>query len=314
MLTKRPPILDRMSALADVFRCRILTLLESHELTVTEICAVLQLPQSTVSRHLKTLVDHGWIVSRRNGTSRFYRLPLDDLSVSSRRLWSLTREQIAESPAIEQDHARLTVVLAERRSRSKQFFDTTAEDWDRLRDDLFGQRFLGLALLGLLERQLSVADLGCGTGSLAATIAPFVDRVIAVDGSRAMVRAATRRFDKTANVEVRGGDLEALPIDDSAVDIATLVLVLHHLPQPQKVLAEVQRIVRPGGRLLLVDMLPHDRAEYQQEMGHVWMGFAEEELGRLVGAAGMRLDRFVTLPPETTAKGPSLFAAIAQTD
>ena len=126
-------ILDHMSALADPTRCRILLLLERHELTVSEMCAVLRLPQSSVSRHLKTLADDDWVASRRDGTSRFYSMPLDDLDSGASRLWPLIREQVATTATAGQDEQRLHDVLARRRAISEEFFASAAAGWDRLR-------------------------------------------------------------------------------------------------------------------------------------------------------------------------------------
>ncbi len=117
-------ILEHMSALSDPTRCRMLLLLERHELTVSELCAVLQMPQSSVSRHLKTLADDGWVASRRDGTSRFYSMPLDDLDAAAARLWPLIREQVAATNAAGQDERRLRGVLARRRAKSQEFFAT----------------------------------------------------------------------------------------------------------------------------------------------------------------------------------------------
>ena len=183
-------ILEHMSALADPTRCRILLLLEKHELTVSELCAVLQTPQSSVSRHLKTLADDDWVSSRRDGTSRFYSMPLDDLDSGASRLWPFIREQVAATAAAGQDERRLQGVLARRRAKSQEFFATAAGDWDRLRSDLFGDGFYLWAVLGLIDPALIVGDLGCGTGQLTETIAPYVRRVIAVDGSADMLDAA----------------------------------------------------------------------------------------------------------------------------
>src|SRR6187549_2331244 len=146
------PILDHMTALADPTRCRMLMMLEKQELTVSELCAVLQMPQSTVSRHLKTLSDDDWVASRRDGTSRFYTMPLDDLDSGASRLWPLIREQVEGTAAAGHDERRLTGVLARRRAKSQQFFATAAADWDRLRGDLFGDSFYLWAVLGLIDR------------------------------------------------------------------------------------------------------------------------------------------------------------------
>src|SRR5215211_929880 len=304
-------ILEHMSALADPIRCRMLLLLERQELTVSEICAVLQMPQSSVSRHLKTLADDDWVVSRRDGTSRFYSMPLDDLDQGARRLWPLIREQVAATSAAGQDDRRLRGVLTRRRAKSQEFFATAAGGWDRLRSDLFGDTFFLWGVLGLIEPTLVVGDLGCGTGQLTETVAPYVRRVVAVDSSNDMLEAAKQRLGGARNVDLRQGELESLPIDSGELDVAMLSLVLHYSPSPARALSEVGRVVRKGGRVLVVDMLPHDRQEYQQQMGHVWLGFSEKQIGKFLTDAGFSDVRMRLLPADPDAKGPALFAAAA---
>src|SRR5687768_5830366 len=303
-------ILDHMSALSDPTRCRMLLLLEKHELTVTELCAVLQMPQSSVSRHLKTLADDDWVTSRRDGTSRFYSMPVDDLDSGAKRLWPLIREQVTGTTAAGQDDRRLRGVLTRRRAKSQEFFASAAGEWDRLRGDLFGDTFFLWAVLGLIDPALVVGDLGCGTGQLTETVAPYVRRVISVDSSADMLDAARQRVGNARNVELRQGDLESLPIDNGELDAAMLSLVLHYSPAPARALADVSRVLRPGGRVLVVDMLPHDRQEYQQQMGHVWLGFSEKQITRFLGGAGFGDVRVRALPADPDAKGPALFAAV----
>src|SRR5688572_22610298 len=304
------PILDHMTALSDPTRCRMLLLLERHELTVSELCSVLQLPQSTVSRHLKTLADDGWVASRRDGTSRFYSMPVDELDSGARRLWPLIREQVATTSGAGQDERRLKGVLTRRRAKSQEFFATAAGGWDRLRSELFGDAFYLWAVLGLIDASLTVGDLGCGTGLLTETIAPYVKRVIAVDSSTDMLDAARQRVGNAGNVDLRQGDLENLPLAGGELDAAMLSLVLHYSPSPARALSEVARVVRKGGRVLLVEMLPHDRQEYQQQMGHVWLGFSEKQITRFLGGAGFGDVRVRALPADPDAKGPALFAAV----
>mgnify|MGYP006275444995 CR=1 FL=1 len=310
-LADQPAILSRMNALADPTRARALRVLERHELTVAELCDVLQLPQSTTSRHLKVLADEGWVVSRREGTAALYRMMLDDLEPAARRLWLLVREQLADSAAAAQDDRRTQRVLADRQSRSQQFFSSEAGQWDRHRRELFGNRFDLLAVPGLLDHRWTIADLGCGSGELAATLAPFVKAVIGIDASAAMIKAARDHLRRHENVQLKRGDLGSVPLDDASVDAATIVLVLHHLAQPAEALREAGRVLRPGGKLLIVDMLPHAHREYQQMMGHVWMGFSQEQLEPWLADAGLGDLRFVALPTEAQAKGPALFAASA---
>lgn len=304
-------ILGHMSALSDPTRCRMLLILEKHELTVSELCAVLQMPQSSVSRHLKTLAEDGWVMSRRDGTSRFYSMPADELDSGAKRLWPLIREQVAGTAGASQDDRRLKGVLMRRRAKSQEFFASAAIDWDRLRADLFGDTFVLWAVLGLIDPALVVGDLGCGTGQLTEAVAPYVRRVVSVDSSAEMLEAARQRLGGARNVDLRQGELESLPIDADDLDAAMLSLVLHYSPAPTRALAEVARVLRPGGRVLVVDMLPHDRQEYQQQMGHVWLGFSDKQIGRFLAGAGFADVRIRPVPADPDAKGPALFAAVA---
>jgi SAM-dependent methyltransferase len=312
MSISSPAIFDRMSALADATRSRLLLVLERHELTVGELCQVLQLPQSTISRHLKTLGDDGWVSARAEGTSRRYRMPADRMEPGARQLWQLVRSEVGALPGAAQDADRLRSVLAQRSTRSREFFSSAAGEWDRLRAELFGRRADLHGLIGLLDEDWIVGDLGCGTGMLSASLAPFVARVIAVDGSPAMLQAARARLGGMPNVETREGELERLPVADGELDAAVVFLVLHYLAEPEAALAQAARALKPGGRLLVVDMMPHDREEYLQAMGHVWQGFERERMERWMQDAGFRGVRYVPLPPDPAAKGPTLFAATAR--
>src|SRR6266542_3144695 len=214
MIAAGPPILDHLSALSDATRSRILLLLDRHELTVSELCAIMQLPQSTVSRHLKALADAGWIAARAEATSNLYAMTRDELDAAARRLWLLVREQVGPTPAAAQDQRRLQTALAGRRTKSQEFFSSSAGQWDRLRDELFGDRFHLAALAGFAEREWTIGDLGCGTGQVSAALAPFVARVIAVDASAAMLQAAKKRLHGFDNIDLRRGELESLPVDE----------------------------------------------------------------------------------------------------
>lgn len=307
-----PRVIDHLNILADATRGRLLLVLEGQELAVSELCSVLQLPQSTVSRHLKVLADHGWVDVRPEGTSRLYQMDGERLNGGRETLWRAVRAELAALPAAVQDSQRLAGVLAERASRSREFFLTSAGEWDRLRRELFGRQAGPAALLGLLDPELVVGDLGCGTGAVSAALAPFVARLVAVDASPSMLAAARQRLADREDVELRSGELENLPVGDGELDAAVLYLVLHHVADPAGVLAEVARALRPGGRLLVVDMNPHDRQEYRHEMGHVWLGFDRRQLARWTEAAGLGDLRVVPLPPDPEAKGPTLFAATAE--
>jgi ubiquinone/menaquinone biosynthesis C-methylase UbiE/DNA-binding MarR family transcriptional regulator len=304
-------IYERMTSLAEPVRGRMLLALERQELTVGELQSVLQLPQSTVSRHLKTLAQEGWISSRAEGTSRMYRLVADKLDATARKLWALVREQVAASSAATQDARRLQAVLARRRGKSQKFFSASVGKWDAIRANLFGQRADAVALLGLLDSEWTVGDLGCGTGQVSETIAPFVNRVVAVDESNAMLSAARKRLAERRNVSVRAGSLESLPLEDGELDAAFLFLVLHYVVDPAKAIAEAARTLRPGGRLLIADMTPHERQEFEQVMGHLWLGFPEPMVAGWMRDADLMNFRYVPLPADPDANGPTLFAATA---
>jgi len=202
-------------------------------------------------------------------------------------------------------------VLQERRTTSQAFFSSTAGQWDRVRAELYGSRTDLVPLAALLDPHAVVGDLGCGSGQTSAALAPFVARVVAIDESSAMLAAAHERIGHHANVELRSGRLEALPVDDAALDIAVLSLVLHFVVDPAAVIREAARALRPGGCLLIVDMEPHEREEYRSTMGHLWLGFSVEQLTSWLESAGFATPRIVPLAPDPQAKGPALFTARA---
>jgi ArsR family transcriptional regulator len=265
-----------------------------------------------VSRHLKTLLDSGWVSSRREGTNRFYGLAAHDLSAAARRVWNTLREDLSTTAAAEQDDHRLKGVLAQRRTTSEEFFSSAAGQWDRLREEMFGRTSHLRLLAALLDRDWVVGDLGCGTGQLTEVVAPFVRRVVAVDASREMLHAARARLGGLANVELRRGALERLPIDDHALDAAVVALVLHHVPDPTRVCAEVARVLKPGGRIVIADMLPHEHEDYRKTMGHVWLGFGPKQVERMLSSAGFDAVRVSALATEAGARGPALFVASAR--
>jgi ArsR family transcriptional regulator len=167
-------------------------------------------------------------------------------------------------------------------------------------------------MVGFIEPDVVIGDLGCGTGNVSSWLAPFAGQIIAVDDSKEMLKSARKQLSSHKNVEVRQGSLEKLPIQKGELDLALLMLVLHHLAEPRHALAEAARTIKRGGRLLILDMLPHDREAYRQSMGHVWLGFSEKQIQRWLIDAGFKDVRWHELSPEPGAKGPTLFVATAR--
>lgn len=301
-----------LASIAEPTRLRMLRLLETEELSVGEIAKVVQLPQSTVSRHLKVLAESGWLTRRPAGTATIYQLVLDDLAQEPRSVWVAVRAQLDGRPEVAEDLRRLAAVIAERRLDSQSYFGRVAGEWDSVRAELFGDDFTARALLSLIPRGWVVADLGCGTGNASELLAPHAERVIAVDRSEPMLEAARKRMRGAANVQFQAGELERLPLADRSVDAAVCFLVLHHLEAPQKALREMARILRTsrgGGVALVVEMVEHDRAEYRRTMGHRHLGFSADTLRTLMAEAGLREPTIHHLARVPDAAGPGLLAA-----
>ena len=313
--TTAPPapagVLGRLSSLADETRTRILLQLEGSELTVSELCQVIQLPQSTVSRHLRILSQDGWLTVRSEGTRRHYRVA-PSLDPGAQRLWSAVREDLARTSAAREDRIRARSVLEARAERSRAFFSTQAGRWDLLRRDLFGGRADLQLLPGLVDPDEDVGDLGCGTGQMARLLAPFCRTLAAIDRSEEMLDLARERLRGFDNVRVERGELETLPLDDGTLDVVMISLVLHYVVDPARAFGEAYRVLRPGGRILVLDMHRHDRTAFREEMGHIWLGFSRDELGTWLEEAGFEAPRIVDLPPDPEAEGPPLFTLRAR--
>lgn len=305
------PVLTALEALADPVRLRTVRILEGQELAVGEIAKVLQLPQSSVSRHLKTLSDAGLLVKRAAGTAALYRVVMDDMPMAIRAVWMAIRDQLS-GPEYQDDARRIAAVLAERRLDSQAFFGRVAGEWDELRNRLFGTGFTARSLLALLSPEWTVADLGCGTGNVTELLAPHVERVVAVDQVEPMLDAARLRLNRATNVQFLSGSLEKLPLKDGAVDAVACVLVLHHIPDPVRAVKEMKRVLRAdrgGGVVLIVDMVEHDREDYRHTMGHSHLGFSGEAMTEVLREAGFRSVRVVEMEPDPEGRGPALFAA-----
>lgn len=310
LLTKADTMmLDDLTLLSDATRVRILRLVEREELGVGELVHILQLPQSTVSRHLKALSTAEWIQKRTVGTSSLVCLDTEQLQQTRKALWLLVRDTTADAPTSQQDLQRMNSLLSQRQLDSRAFFGAVGSRWGEVRRDLFGEQFLMPTLMALVEPTVVVADLGCGAGDMTALLAPNVSRVIAIDHEAVMLDIASARLSDFDNVTLSLGDLTSLPIEDDAVDIALVMLVLHHVSEVDAALQEVRRILKPGGRLVLLDMTQHDRESYQFRMGHVHLGFEREALESSAIKAHLTPERYHLVPADPDARGPGLFVA-----
>lgn len=324
-MPKNTPSITSQSAvevlgqLSDPVRLRMVRVLEKQELAVGELVRVLQIPQSSGSRHLRVLSDGGWVYKRTAGPAAYYRVVLDDLSDHLRSIWVPLRDQLGDDSILLEDDRRLNAVLAERMMDSAGFFGRVAGEWDDLRVDMFGQGFTDHSLLGLLDPSWHVADLGCGTGNATELLCPWVEHVTAIDRSPEMLDAAKNRLCDAGrdalNVSFLTGDLTDLPLESGSIDAAACVLVLHHVEDPVSALKEIKRVLRTsngGGMVLVVDMCQHDRHEYRHAMGHVHLGFTDTDQSKIFEHAGFRHVRVNKLRPHVEASGPSLFAAVAR--
>lgn len=325
LMNKATPTISSQSAvevlsqLGDTVRLRMIRVLEQEELAVGELVRVLQIPQSSGSRHLRILADGGWLLKRTSGPAAYYRVVLDDLPIHLRSIWLTLRDQLGNDPNLREDDRRLSAVLAERMTDSAGFFGRFAGEWDDLRNDMFGRAFTDNSLLGFLNPTWRVADLGCGTGNATELMSPWVEHVSAIDRSPEMLVAAKERLRErgqdASNVEFLTGELTDLPLKSKSIDVAACVLVLHHVQDHIDALKEMKRVLRTtnnGGMLLVVDMCGHDRTEYRHTMGHVHLGFSEKERIEMFKAADFNHVRVNKLRPDIEASGPSLFAAVAQ--
>jgi ArsR family transcriptional regulator len=280
-----PSILKTFRVLSDPSRVRILRLLEHDELSVAELQEILSLGQSTLSTHLAQLRQAGLVEDRRTGKNVFYRLK----DPSQHTLLPMYRAAVEEIPEAARDSEALVLILEKRRDRTRAYFDELAGRFGR--EYVPGRSWKGLAeaLLKLMP-PMTVADLGAGEGTFSQLLAQRALKVIAVDNSARMVEYGRQlaKANGLPNLDYRIGDMEALPIDDSIVDIAFFSQSLHHAPHPRKAVAEAFRILKPGGRIAILDLARHHHEEARELYLDHWLGFPEVELRGFLSAAGFQ--------------------------
>ena len=299
---------------SDPTRVRILALLEREELAVQELMDVLGMAQSRVSRHLAILRDAGLVQDRRDGTYVFYRF-VAPAAGAWQEAWALVSRALPDDPTSERDLAALSQAMEARADRTRSFFDSVGPEWDALRKVFNDDALRSRAIARLVTPGLRVADVGTGTGILAAELARLGLRVIAIDNSARMLDAARAKLAASPElaVELRRGEARALPLADGEVDAALAHMVLHYLPSPAEAVREMARAVKPGGSVVLVDFVRHAHEWMRQELGVAWLGFEREEISAWCAEAGLTQLRQESFEGRSGARDlPATFIASAR--
>jgi len=281
-------ILKSLRLLADPNRVRIVLLLEREELSVAELQEILAMGQSTISTHLSQLKQAGIVEDRRTGKNILYRLKAFGNGTQDQVL-DVLRQAVKEIPEAGEDRDALRLALKRRQDKVKSYFDELAGKFGR--QYVPGRSWQGLAeTFLLLMPPLVIADLGAGEGTVSQLLARRAKKVIAVDNSEKMVEfgSGLARAHGVKNLEYRFGDLEELPVKKGEADVAFFSQSLHHAQHPPRALAEAFRIVKPGGRVIILDLLKHHFGEARALYADVWLGFSEVELRRMLSDAGFK--------------------------
>ena len=271
-------MLDTLKALADPCRLRLVAVLLAGEFTVQELTAILRMGQSRISRHLKILTEAGVLSVKRQGTWSYYRAGGESPFFAAIR--TAVAQGLEGLPERAGDLTAVALVLEERRRRSQEFFDRHARQWDDLARTLLPVPAYHDQLLALVPEGQTVVEVGLGTGGLLPALAAKASKVIGVDHSPAMLEEARRRLALAglAGIDLRLGEMTHLPLPDTAANCAVLNMVLHHAADPAAVLAEIRRVLTPGGVLALADLGRHEREAAREQLADQWLGFEEEEL------------------------------------
>jgi ubiquinone/menaquinone biosynthesis C-methylase UbiE len=279
--------LAALEALSEPTRLRLAALLAEAELTVTELTTILGQSQPRVSRHLKLMVDGNLIERHREGAWAFFRLR----EGASERLARDTLAALDGSdPVLAADRARLAEVRADRARQADSYFARHAADWDSLRSLHVSDEAVEQALLKAIGEGpfQSVLDLGTGTGRILELLAKRATRAVGIDASPAMLTVARTNLERAGlrNVQVRQGDIYALPVERNAYDVVVVHQVLHYLDDPARAVREASRMLRPGGRLFIVDFAPHELEFLRTEHAHRRLGFSDQEIRDTLAEAG----------------------------
>ncbi len=277
-----------LKLLADPTRLRILAVLEREELSVSELCAVLGMAQSRVSNHLRILRDAELLLERHSGASTHVRLD-SNANAAAARLWGTLRDDVSTLPEHSADLVRLDALLARRRAKAGDFFDRVAGQWDKIAGAFrTGQGRLRLAS-HLLPAHFVVADLGCGTGYVGEGLLGVASKLICVDRSEKMLAAAKKRLARgraAMTIEFRRGEVDGLPIEDEEVDGVVAGMVLHHLPRLDGAIAEMFRVLKPGGAAAILELAPHKEAWMRRELSDRHLGLEATDVLSALKRAG----------------------------
>ena len=295
----------RLKVFADATRVRLLALLELEELTVAELSAITRLAQPRVSTHLAKLKEAGLVRDRRAGVSAYYRFDEAALDPAQRTLWHALSTG-SDDPLLRQDAERVPGVLA-MRAADQNWADTVAGDMERHYSPGRTWEAMARSALPLLETG-DVLDIASGDGVLAELLAPHAHRYVCIDTSARVVAAAGERLRRLKNVEVREGDMHALPFADASFDLVVLMHALTYSARPAVAVAEAARVLRPGGRLLLSSLARHEHKAAVKAYGHVNLGFAGKDLRRFAEKAGLAISSLETV---TREKRPPHFEVIS---
>ena len=285
----------RLKVFADATRVRLLALLELEELTVAELSSITRLAQPRVSTHLARLKEAGLVRDRRAGVSAYYRFDDAAIEPAQRMLWQSIRTG-SDDPLLRQDAERLPTVLAAR-AADQNWADSVAGDMERHYSP--GRTWEALARTALpLLSPGDVLDIASGDGVLAELLAPHSHRYVCIDTSARVVAAASERLRRLRNVEVREGDMHALPFKDASFDLVVLMHALTYSTKPAQAVAEAARVLRKGGRLLLSSLARHEHKTVVETYGHVNLGFPGKELRRFAEKAGLEVTSLETVTRE----------------
>jgi ubiquinone/menaquinone biosynthesis C-methylase UbiE/biotin operon repressor len=289
-------ILKSLRLAADPNRLRLLLLLEQEELSVAELQEILSKGQSRISTHLAQLKQAGLVDDRRTGKNAFYRLK------APAELMELLRKAAGEVPEAVEDRQALRLALRKRQDKMRRYFDELAGKFGR--QYVPGRSWKGIAeaLIRLMPPMI-IADLGAGDGTISQLMAERAKRVIAIDNSEKMVEFGGELAKKhgISNLEYRLGDLEDVPIRTGTVDLAFLSQALHHARHPERAMGEAWRILKPGGRIAILDLNRHNFEEAREMYADLWLGFSELEMERMIKGAGFRNAETAVVYRETEA-------------